>query len=221
LKTGASGQTIKIHGANLPPALDPADVDFGRGVRVTRVLSAGADAASVEIEVAKDAAVGPRDVFVAGAARADAAVVFETVDGLRVTPQAGMARVGGISFPKQFQQFEAVGVSNGPDGKPGTKDDLLLGIADVQWSVEEWNALYLDDDKDFVGKLDTLGLFTPAEEGPNPKRSGNRNNVGDVWVVATLPADSPLKPAKPLRARAHLVVTVPLYMRWDTSAVGQ
>jgi len=129
--------------------------------------------------------------------------------------------VGGVNFPKHFQQFEAVAVSHGPDGKPGTKDDLELGVLDAQWSIEEWNATYADDDKAFVGTIDAkTGLFTPADEGPNPKRSGNRNNVGDVWVVATIGADSPLKPGRTLRGRAHLVVSVPLYMRWD-AAVGQ
>jgi quinohemoprotein amine dehydrogenase len=61
-------------------------------------------------------------------------------------------------------------------------------------------------------------LFTPALDGPNPQRSGNRNNVGDVWVVATY---RPAADATPMRARAHLVVTVPLYMRWDFSTVNQ
>jgi quinohemoprotein amine dehydrogenase len=222
LKTGVAAQSVKIHGANLPASLKPADVDFGKGVRVTRVVSAAGDVAAVEVDVDNDAATGPRDVFVAGASRSAAAVVYRTVDAIKITPQAGMARVGGVNFPKGFQQFEAVAVSNGPDGKPDTKDDLSLGVVDAQWGIEEWNATYADDDKDFVGKLDAAtGLFTPAEEGPNPKRSGNRNNVGDVWVVATLAADSPLKPGKLLRARAHLVVTVPLYMRWETKGVGQ
>jgi quinohemoprotein amine dehydrogenase len=220
LRTGMSGQQVKVHGANLKASLAPADVDLGRGVRVTRVLGASAETATLEVEVDADAPVGPRDVFVAGASRADAAVVFASVDSLKVTPRAGLARVGGIRFPKQLQQFEAIALSNGADGQAGTKDDLELGAVVVNWSVEEFHALYQDDDKSFVGTLDASGLFTPAEEGPNPKRSGNRNNVGDVWVVATLPADSPWKPKKPLRARAHLVVTVPLYMRWDASAVA-
>jgi quinohemoprotein amine dehydrogenase len=221
LRAGTAGQPVRIHGANLPADLKPADVDLGQGVRVTRVASASPDSASLEVEVAKGAAAGPRDAFVAGASRADAVVVYESVDALKVVPQAGLARVGGVNFPKHLQQFEAVAMSNGPDGKPGTKDDLTLGIADVQWSLEEFHANYVDDDKAFVGTLDATGLFTPAEEGPNPKRSGNRNNVGDVWVVATLPADSPWKPAKALRARAHLVVSVPLYMRWDTNVGAQ
>ena len=37
-------------------------------------------------------------------------------------------------FPKQLQQFEAVGVNNGPDGKPDTDDDLDLGLVDVKWT---------------------------------------------------------------------------------------
>ena len=58
------------------------------------------------------------------------------------------------------------------------------------------------------------GFFTPALDGPNPERSGNRNNIGDVWVVANFsPPEG--QADRPLQARAHLIVTVPLYMRWD------
>jgi quinohemoprotein amine dehydrogenase len=121
-----------------------------------------------------------------------------------------MARVGGAVFPKQLQQFEAVGINNGPDGKPDTPDDLSLGPITVKWSLEEYPATFNDDDTQYVGVLDQNGLFTPNLDGPNPKRSGNRNNVGDVWVVAELAG------AKPIRARAHLLVTVPLYMNWFT-----
>ena len=119
-----------------------------------------------------------------------------------------VARVGGAVFPKQLQQSEAIGINYGPDGKPDTADDLNLGLVDVQWALEEYPATFSDDDVQFVGTLDQHGLFTPNLDGPNPKRSGNRNNVGDVWVVAELGG------AKPMRARAHLLVTVPLYMNW-------
>jgi quinohemoprotein amine dehydrogenase len=119
-----------------------------------------------------------------------------------------MARVGGANFPKQLQQFEAVGINFGPDGKADTPDDLNLGIVDAKWSLEEYTATFADDDTQYVGAIDDHGLFTPNLDGPNPKRSGNRNNVGDVWVVAEYPG------AKALRGRAHLLVTVPLYMAW-------
>ena len=57
-------------------------------------------------------------------------------------------------------------------------------------------------------------------DGPNPKRSGNRNNIGDVWVVAEVNGGDVRDTTKPLRARAHLLVTVPLYMRWYSFAAG-
>jgi quinohemoprotein amine dehydrogenase len=132
-----------------------------------------------------------------------------------------MARVGGAVFPKQLQQFEAVAFNNGLDGKADTPDDLNLGIVEVKWSLEEYTATFGDDDVQFVGTLDANGLFTPNLDGPNPKRSGNRNNVGDVWVVAELTGGDARSGAKPIRARAHLLVTVPVYMNWFQGDVGR
>ena len=208
---------VAIHGANFPAGLNPLAIDFGGGVAVKRVVSATPELVKVEVEVAKDATPGPRDVAVAGAFRTGAAMVYDKIDAIKVSPQAGMARAGGINFPKQLQQFEAIAWHNGADGKPDTKDDLNLGPVDVTWSVEEYPATFEDHDKDFVGTLDANGLFTPNVDGPNPKRPGNANNIGDVWVVATYKTPE----GKTLRARAHLLVTVPLYVRYDQAEVAQ
>jgi len=221
LAAGAAHE-ITIYGANLPASLAPSAIDFGRGVSVTRVVAATPQVVKVEVDVAKDAPVGPRDVLVAGAARPGAAMVYDHIDSIRVKPQAGMARVGGANFPKQYQQFEAYAYHNGPDGKPGTKDDLELGPVAASWTIEEYTATYDDHDKDFVGAIDANGLFTPNLDGPNPKRITNpsnvgANNVGDVWVVASFQAPG----GKLLRARAHLLVTVPLYVRYDQPEVSQ
>jgi quinohemoprotein amine dehydrogenase len=132
-----------------------------------------------------------------------------------------MARVGGVRFPKALAQFEARAFDNGADNRPDTPDDIDLGVIDATWSLEEFTATYDDDDIKFVGEIDTkTGLFTPAVDGPNPARKGERNNIGDVYVVATyMPqAADATGGAKPLRARAHLLVTVPLYMRWEPPA---
>jgi quinohemoprotein amine dehydrogenase len=215
LKTGSSGKAIKIYGANLPASLTPADISLGRGVTISKVVSATPDLATIEVAVATDAPLGPRDLTIAGSLAPQAVVVFDKVDGIKVLPQAGMARVGGAVFPKGYEQFEAIAFSNGPDGKPDTKDDWTIGQVDVKWSLEEYTATFGDDDLGFVGSIDAAtGLFTPNLDGPNPKRSGNRNNVGDVWTVAVLAPDASLGTTKPLRARAHLLVTVPLYMNW-------
>lgn len=217
LKAGEKA-TVQVYGANLERIASASDVDFGPGVNV---LSFSKDDRGLvaQVEVAPNAPPGARDVRAGAAVSARAAVVYSSVDALKVTPQAGLARVGGLKFPKRFEQFEAHVWSNGADGKPDTPDDLDLGLAHVSWSLDEFTATFGDDDKTWVGSVGSSGLFTPAEEGPNPKRTGGRNNVGDVWVVAQLDAKSPFAPKTALRARAHLIVTVPLYARWDTLEV--
>jgi quinohemoprotein amine dehydrogenase len=53
-------------------------------------------------------------------------------------------------------------------------------------------------------------------DGPNPKRRNHADNYGDVWVIATYK----LADGKILRARAHLLVTVPLYIRFEQPEVA-
>ena len=220
LRQGAAGQELKIYGANLSSSLRPADIDLGAGITVTRVAGVTPDIATVTVDVAANAPTGMRDLFVAGAARPRALAVFDRVDSIKVKPDWAMARVGGAAFPKALAQFEAWGYSNGPDGRTDTADDIELGLVDVTWSMEEYAATYDDDDVKFVGTLDAkTGRFTPNVDGPNPARSGSRNNIGDVWVVARHNVEAAAdKPASTHRARAHLLVTVPLYMRFDPSA---
>ena len=94
---------------------------------------------------------------------------------------------------------------------PTRRTTSTSGSVDAAWSLEEFTATFGDDDKLWAGTIDAKGLFTPAEDGPNPKRRGNRNNVGDLWVVATLDAASsleaggaPARPRPPHRDRAPL-----------------
>ncbi len=221
LRLGATNQQVHIVGAALPPNPAATDVDLGAGVRVTRVVSATPTDLVVEADVAASATPGSRDLFVGGRSRKAAVTLYGSIDAITVTPRAGMARVGGANFTPGLQQFEARGTSYGADGKPDTVDDLNLGIIDANWSLEELPATFADDDTKFVGTIDKSGLFTPNLDGPNPARSGNRDNVGDVWVVASITPDERLGVKKPLRARAHLLVTVPLYMKWDQPEVAR
>lgn len=200
---------VRIYGAGLPSSVTARDLDFGPGVRVASASARGG-IVSARLEIDEDAAVGVRDLFAFGASVQKALAVHDGIDRLEVTPATGMARVGGAAFPKQLQVFDAVGWDDGPDGEPGNEDDVRLGRVPVTWSLEEYAATFGDDDIDFVGAMGQDGTFTPDVDGPNPERSGNRNNVGDVWVVATYGSGEGA-----LRARAHLLVTVPLYMRWE------
>jgi quinohemoprotein amine dehydrogenase len=223
IKSGASGQEVHLFGANLPARVTPADLNFGPGVTVDRIVSAAPDRIVATVTVAQNATAGKRAIFLAGASGDTSLAVYDTIDFVKVLPQAGMARVGGANFPKQFQQFEAGAYANGPDGKPNTKDDIDLGLIDPVWTVEEYTATYDDDDKDFVGTIDgATGLFTPNLDGPNPKRRHNANNLGDVWVVASFQAPAaPGTPARTLKGRAHLLVTVPLFIKWDQAEVSR
>ena len=221
LRTGTRDQQVTVTGANLPRDAQTAVLDFGPGVRVERVVRADGDSIVARVAVDSAAQVGARDLFVAGAALRGAAVVYDRVARIKVTPLAGMARIGGVAFPRQYQQFEAIAYHNGADAKPDTDDDIEIGAVDVAWGLEEYGVTYDDDDIKFVGKIDQRGLFTPNLDGPNPQRSMSRNNIGDVWVVATYrPNGEAPGAARSLKARAHLLVTVPLYLRWEPWKTG-
>jgi quinohemoprotein amine dehydrogenase len=206
LGQGASVE-LRVFGVGLS---DTESLDFGAGIEVTSVARDGDGALRVRVAVSEGADLGMRDLFTGGAILEAAVVVHGGVDRIEVTPAAGMARTGGAHFPKGYQSFDAIGWNDGPDGVSGTEDDLELGRVEASWHLEEYAATYGDDDIDFVGSIRQDGTFDPAADGPNPDRSGNRNNIGDVWVVATHDAGD-----RALTARAHLVVAPPLYMRWE------
>jgi len=210
VKRGGSAR-LTVYGGALPSAPTGADLDFGRGVTVESIEVANGVLA-VAVRIADDATIGARDLFAFGRIVEGAITVHDGIDRITVTPETGMARVGGGNFPKGYQTYEAIAFDNGLDGEADTDDDLNLGRVAATWSLEEYTATYDDNDIDYVGSIDPLsGVFTPALDGPNPERAGNRNNIGDVWAIATYTNDE----GEELRARAHLLVTVPLYMRFE------
>jgi quinohemoprotein amine dehydrogenase len=218
LKAGATGMKVRIIGDSLPAQIAPADLDFGAGVKVAKVVSHTAAEVIVEVDVAADAVPGKRDLLYRRSLLPGAVAVYDRIDYIKVTPESALARLGSDVHPKGYQQFEAIGYQRGADGKLHTADDVELGPIEVTWKVEEFMAVYGDDDKDFVGHLSPTALFTPASDGPNPERRFGRNNYGDVWVVATA-KDEKDKDGKPLSGRSYLVVTVPTYIRWDQPEV--
>jgi quinohemoprotein amine dehydrogenase len=217
-----STKQVRIFGANLPATLKPSDVDFGTGIAVRRVLKTTPTMATVEVEVAKGLPVGIRDASIGRATALKAIAVYDKVAYIKVTPDAGMARLGGVIAAKQFMQFEAIAYSAGPDGKPNTADDVSLGPVTARWAMEEFWSTPDDDDIKYVGALNAdSGLFTPSIEGPNParkKQSNNypTNNWGDVWVNAIYDSQG-----ASLKARSYLVVTIPEYVRYDQPEVSK
>ena len=219
VKTGGTNQQVRLHGANLPASIAARDVDFGPGITVAHVSGATADSVTLTLNVAQNAAIGPRDVVIGGVVKPAAIAVYDRVDYIKIAPEWAMARLGGANFPKGLARFEAIAFHNGRDGRANTGDDVRIGLVEAKWSLEEYSAVLNDEDLKFVGAIDAAtGVFTPNVEGPNPERRGSANNVGDVWAVASY---TPEGAKRPLRARAHLLVTVPLYMRWGTEGTTQ
>jgi quinohemoprotein amine dehydrogenase len=219
LKTGSSAREVQIYGDRLPGNLSPSDIDLGVGVSVKKVVASTPTLVKIIADVAPTAVPGKRDVAIRAAVAPGAFAVYDHIDYLKVSPQTPLSHLGGEPHAKGYCQFEAIAYANGPDGKPDTADDIELGPVNAKWKLEEFVATMGDDDIDFVGTLDAnSGLFTPALDGPNPKRKFGRNNYGDVWAVATFKTAGS---DQPLTARSYLVVAIPQYMRWDQPEVAQ
>jgi quinohemoprotein amine dehydrogenase len=220
IKGGTKAQTVHIYGDAFPAGLTAKDIDLGAGVTVTRLVSAAPGEVVVTVDAAADVKPSVHDVSVASAVLSGGLPVYQKIAYLKVTPETSVSRLGSGKRTPGYAQFEAWGFDAGADGKPNTADDVKVGTVAADFSVEEFQATYYDDDKDFVGKLSPAGFFTPASDGPNPERSGNRNNYGDIWVVATAKTEKDAT-GQPLTARSYLVVTIPAYKRWDNPAVSQ
>ena len=204
IQTG-SPQRVKIFGRGFSGDILSADkFSFGEGVGVLSLRLDGNQTIVAEVFAKAGVAEGPRTVSISGVAGTGQVAVYEAVDYIRITPERGFARPGGIRTPKIFQQYEVVGYANGPDNAKGTDDDVKLGrIGPVTWNLEEYVKRPNDDDIRYVGAVDQTGLFHPNEDGPNPKRHLMEGNVGDVWVEAWY---TPEGAKRPMGARAHLLV---------------
>ncbi|MFA6148041.1 MAG: quinohemoprotein amine dehydrogenase subunit alpha [bacterium] len=213
LKTGTKDATVTVVGTGLSK-----EVSLGDGVTVKKVVSASPTKVVVTVDVSGKAATGYRNVKAGAAddgqgrpgAAAKLFAVYASVDFIKVVPSPAMSRTGGLGYAvKQLVQFDAVAVSKGADGVAGTADDIEIGRVPADWNVVELASSNEDHDVDFVGKIDKNGLFTPGDEGPNPKRFMQENNMGDVWVTADYSAPGGGK----ISARGYLLATIPLYVQ--------
>ena len=205
LKAGTKGASVTIVGTGLSK-----EVNLGDGVTVKKVVSESPTKVAVTVDVADKAAAGYRDAK-AGSAVADKLfAVYTAADYIKVVPSPAMSRTGGLGHAvKQLVQFDAMAFGKGADGAAGTGDDIEIGRVPAAWKVVELASSNEDHDAEFVGTIDRNGLFTPGDEGPNPKRFMQENNMGDVWVTAThaVPGGGTLS------ARGYLLATIPLYVQ--------
>jgi quinohemoprotein amine dehydrogenase len=201
LKTGSQSNRVRLFGDHFPAQISQADLDFGPGVAVSRIVSNNAKEVIAEVDVAIDAPLGKRKVAFRRSAMPDALAVYDRVDYIKVTPDSAMASFGDQTRRRGYQQFEAIGYQNGPDGKRHTADDVELGPVDVTWSMK----LFYESEgtrTDPVGSVSPMGLFTPAADSPNTNF--------DVWVIAEARTEKD-GDGKPLVGKSYLVVTVAAY----------
>ena len=194
--------------------MTPADLDFGPGVTVRRIVSSTPSEVVAEVDVASDAALGKRDVRFRHSVLPGAVAIYDRVDYIKVVPESALAAFGDQAHARGYQQFEAIGYQRGPDGKAAHRRRCgarSLGPNDVAWSIEVFYAAP-GSSTDFVGKISASGFFTPAADSPN-------NNF-DVWVVATAKSEKD-KNGKPLVGKAYMVVTVPTYTLERTSVCSR
>jgi quinohemoprotein amine dehydrogenase len=199
VRTGSASTRVRLLGDNLPTTLKPADLNFGPGIALKQIVSQTANETVVEVEVAADAALGKHQVTLASATAP--LIVFDHIDYLKITPESALAAYGDTLRQRGYEQFEAVGVYRGPDGREHTPDDLDLNPVDVDWSME----LFYTADKagiDTLGSLNARGLFTPAAK--------SAENNYDLWVIGTAKTEKE-QGGEPMVGKAYLVLTVPMY----------
>ena len=200
--------TISIVGTNLS-----GEVKLPSGLKVLKTVKHTQNEIVLDVEANKKAKSSQGNIQVGSKVFKNSLAVYDKVDYLTVTPEYGTARIGGDDgkdkILKQYTTFEAIGFTNGKDGKKGTADDINLGVIPVKWSAEAFDETAKEEkDLDYAGVLDeNTGKFTPNISGPNTQRKLMTNNAGNLSVIATY-KDTNVE----LSEKAHLMVTVPKFV---------
>lgn len=196
----ADSQPLLVHGDAFPESIAASDFQLGLGVSVARVDRVSSSVVRLFVDVAPWTPCGTREVAYGKEPARAMFTLYDAVDYVRIRPTQGLARIGGIKFPKQSERFEAVAVHRGADEKPFTDDDVDLFPVKAVWSMREASVRDDDDDISFVGSIDpATGEFTPSVDGPNVQRKWSANNIGEVYVECRAELESPVRmePAKP------------------------
>ena len=204
--TGKGTHELVLIGVGLPKEPSPASIQFSSpNIKVMKIKHA--DGSKIVCQVATaDAPSGPTQISVKGAACDVGVTIFDKLDGIKILPALGRARVScGAAYPPQGVQFVARGIDFGPDNKPGTEDDVVLEPVDAKWWLEEEPTRENDDDLKYLNAPITNGLYTPVTNyGPIAEREQHREGVGLIAVGASY-SDG----GRELKDRALLAVTVP------------
>ena len=179
---------VKIYGANLPASVKAG----GHRVRPGRQGHARRQRAAATSSPSRWTSPRTRRsargiVSVAGTVKPAALVVYDQIDGIKVLPQAGHGARRRRGLPEAapavrgdwHAQRSRRQAGHGRRSQPrhGRREVVAGGI---HCHLRRRRHCSLS------ARSTTRGCSRPTSTGRTRKRSGNRNNVGDVWVVAEL-----------------------------------
>jgi quinohemoprotein amine dehydrogenase len=194
--------TLTVEGVELPDVA-AADVKFAGGI--VDVLTAKRIAPhAIELTVRSRA----RDVAVARVSikgiDASTVTLAPRIDHIAITPAMGRARLsGGIHYPAEGVQFEAIAYAKSGAGKNAKATPL--GPVAATFRLAEERTRPDDDDLRWLGAIRPNGTYVPAGDyRPNPKRNYSTENSGLVKVIARYQ-----RGGRTHTAQALLAVTMP------------
>ena len=131
------------------------------------------------------------------------------IDYLSVSPAMGRARVnGGVNYPAEGVQFQALAYSKGANADDPA-DDYLLGPVAADFSLAEEVSRPGDDDLVYVGAIETDGTYIPSRDyNPIPGREHGSEGTGMVKVIANYKRGE-----HSYTAEGRLVLTVPDFIQ--------
>jgi quinohemoprotein amine dehydrogenase len=202
---------ILIEGINLPQ-LTAKDISVSDSqVEVLQATTSSPETIEVLL-VYRGSGHGNASVSVKGLASGSNSLALKLaprIDYLSLSPATGRARVnGGINYPAEGVQFQALAWSRGADAdKPS--DDILLGPVAAEFSLAEEISRPGDDDLVYMGVIEANGTYLPiGDYQPIPAREYGGEGTGMVKVIAKY-----TRGEVPYSAEGRLVVTVPDYIQ--------
>lgn len=194
------------------------------GVRLPEVKARDIRVSNTEIEVLRATTTSPETIEVMlvyrGTAHGTASMRVKGLEAgslklaprinyLSVIPATGRARVdGGINYPAEGVQFQAIAYSSGADAG-NSSDDFLLGAVAADFSLAEEKTRPDDDDLLYLGPIQPDGTYLPSSDYSSiPDRNYGAEGTGMVRVIAEYTRGENL-----YTAEGRLVVTVPDYIQ--------
>jgi len=219
-------QELRLIGVNFAKNIQLSDITFSDpNVSIKKIKKADSSEIVIAVDVMENALTGPLKISVRGVPYKNPIVIFDEIDGIKIFPEIGRARVScGPAYPPQGVQFVARAVNYGKDRKADTPDDLILEPVDAEWWLEEedtsvsmlMKGLRLagiypkfgrekDDDLQYLNASVDNGLYTPVTTyGPIKERVQHTQGTGLIAIGASYNENG-----KEYKGRSLLAVTVP------------